>query len=45
MASKPTLAYADIFMAKKIDKKNIELAGIYSNNGVFPMKMLNRFFR
>ena len=43
MGSRPALAYENIFMARTIDSKFLELSQKNSENGKTPIKFMNRF--
>ena len=43
MGTKPAPSYADIFMARKVDKRFFEIAEKYMENGEIPLKFLNFF--
>ena len=43
MGTKPAPSYANIFMARKIDQKIIELAQKYGTNGINPISLFKRF--
>ena len=43
MGSRPVPPYANIFMARKIDTKILEIAEKYSKNGKIPISSIKRF--
>ena len=44
METKPAPSYADIFMARKVDKRFFEIAEKYMENGKIPLKFLKRWY-
>ena len=43
MGTKPAPDYANVFLAKKVDKRFWEIAKKYQENGIIPMKSMKRF--
>ena len=43
MGTKPAASYANIFMARKVDKRLFEIAEKYMENGEIPLKFMKRF--